>query len=77
MMFNSGFLYEMPALKEQAVSALRQVCEKSPAYPTASRLLTFLDLFESLPMESTPRNSLLREFLGGSTYGDYKKGKYK
>lgn len=70
VMFNSGFLYEMPALKEQAVSALRQVCEKSPAYPTASRLLTFLDLFESLPMESTPRNSLLREFLGGSTYGD-------
>lgn len=70
VMFNSGFLYEMPALKVQAVSALRQVCEKSPAYPTASRLLTFLDLFESLPMESTPRNSLLREFLGGSTYGD-------
>lgn len=68
VMFNSGLLYEIPALKAQAVEALRRVCEKSPAYPTASRLLNFLHLYEELPPESTPRNSLLREFLGGSTF---------
>lgn len=70
IMFNSGMLYELPALKSQAVEALNEVQETSPAYPTASRLLEFLNLFESLPFESTPLNSLLREFLGGSAF-DY------
>lgn len=70
IMFNSGMLYELAALKSQAVEALNEVQETSPAYPTASRLLEFLNLFESLPFESTPLNSLLREFLGGSAF-DY------
>lgn len=70
VMFNSGMLYELPALKNQAMDALREVKETSPAYPTASRLIEFLDLFESLPFEATPLNSLLREFLGGSAF-DY------
>ncbi|MBR8763736.1 Uridine kinase [Porphyromonas levii] len=70
IMFNSGMLYELAALKSQAVEALNEVQETSPAYPTASRLLEFLNLFESLPLESTPLNSLLREFLGGSAF-DY------
>lgn len=68
VMFNSGMLYELPALKSQAVDALNEVQETSPAYPTASRLLEFLELFEPLPFESTPLNSLLREFLGGSSF---------
>lgn len=68
VMINSAMLYELPALKEQAVDALRQVQETSPAYPTACRLMDFLEIFESLPMGATPLNSLLREFLGGSSY---------
>lgn len=68
VMFNSSILYELPALKSQAAQALREVKETSPAYPTASRLSEFLDLFESLPFEATPLNSLLREFLGGSAF---------
>lgn len=68
VMFNSSILYELPALKSQAVRALYEIKETSPAYPTASRLLEFLNLFESLPIEATPLNSLLREFLGGSAF---------
>ncbi|MDO5017020.1 MAG: nucleoside kinase [Porphyromonas sp.] len=68
VMFNSGLLYEVPMLKGQAIHALCQVPETSPAYPTASRLIEFLNLFEEIEAESTPRNSLLREFLGGSTF---------
>lgn len=70
VMFNSAMLYELPALKRQALRALGEVHETSPAYPTAYRLMEFLNLFDALPEELTPRNSLLREFLGGSSF-DY------
>ncbi len=68
VMFNSAMLYEIPALQAQAMKALREVHELSPAYPTASRLMNLLELFEPLPIEMTPGNSLLREFLGGSSF---------
>lgn len=68
VMFNSAMLYEIPVLKSQALSALAQVQEVSEAYPTACRLRRLLDFFEPLDLECTPGNSLLREFLGGSTF---------
>lgn len=67
-MFNSAMLYELSALRPQADRALMAVPEISPAYPTARRLLRLLSLFEPIELEQTPLTSLIREFLGGSTY---------
>lgn len=68
VMFNSAMFYEIPVLKSQAIRALTQVQEISDAYPTACRLRQLLDFFEPIELERTPGNSLLREFLGGSTF---------
>lgn len=67
-MFNSAMLYEISALRPQADRALLAVPEISPAYPTARRLLRLLSLFEPIELEQTPTTSLIREFLGGSTF---------
>ena len=67
-MFNSAMMYEFAALRPQAEVALAQVPEISPAYPTAERLLKLLRLFEPIELRHMPPTSLLREFLGGSSF---------
>lgn len=67
-MLNSAMIYELSALKSQATQALMGIQETSPAYPTAFRLLKMLDLFTPMEMNEIPSTSLLREFLGGSSY---------
>ena len=66
--FNSAMMYEFAALRPQAETALAGVPEISPAYPTAERLLGLLRLFEPIELRHMPPTSLLREFLGGSSF---------
>lgn len=67
-MFNSALIFELAVLKDHAEQALRKVPENSPAYSDARRLLRFLRYFVSLPSDQIPPTSLLREFLGGSSF---------
>lgn len=68
MMFNSAMLYEIAALKVQAEPLLLQVKESDPCYSEAHRLLKFLQFFEPITYRHMPPTSLLREFLGGSSF---------
>ncbi len=66
--FNSALIYELPELKTYAEPVLFCVPEDSPEYPEAKRLLKFLDFFLPAPCDTVPRNSVLREFIGGSCF---------
>lgn len=67
-MFNSALLYELAVLKDEALPLLQQVQENVPEYSEARRLHRFLSYFTSLGDEELPPTSLLREFLGGSSF---------
>ncbi len=67
-MFNSTLAYEIAALKVYAVPLLLQVDREDPGYLEARRLLKFLDFFIPIPSEGIPKNSLLREFIGGGCF---------
>ena len=67
-MFNSSLLFELAVMKEYAEPVLRQVPHNVPEYAEAYRLLKFLSYFKPIRAEQVPANSLLREFLGGSTF---------
>ena len=68
-MFNSALLYELSILKVYAEPLLFQVPEDTPEYLEAKRLLKFLDYFLGYPSEDVPKNSILREFIGGGCFG--------
>jgi uridine kinase len=68
VMFNSALAYETPVLKTYAHRFLLTVPRNTPAYTEAHRLLAFLEYFVSIFPEEVPQNSLLREFIGGSTF---------
>ncbi|WP_300727411.1 nucleoside kinase [uncultured Bacteroides sp.] len=67
-MFNSALLFELAVLKDYAEPILRKVPNSCPAYSEAHRLLRFLAYFVSVPDKEIPPTSLLREFLGGSSF---------
>lgn len=67
-MFNSALLFELAILKSHLPPILERVKENSPAYSEAYRLRKFLQYFESIPDNDLPPTSLLREFLGGSSF---------
>ena len=67
-MFNSALLFELAVLKAHLVTILGKVREDSLEYSEAYRLLKFLQYFESIPDNNLPPTSLLREFLGGSSF---------
>ena len=67
-MFNSAMIYELAAIKTQAVAALEQVPENCEEYAEAYRLRKFLSYFTAIPYDTLPSTSLLREFLGGSSF---------
>ncbi|MBQ4186505.1 MAG: nucleoside kinase [Firmicutes bacterium] len=68
VMFNSASLYELAVLKTFAEPLLFSIPMDAPEYPEAKRLLKFLDYFLGLSCEDVPRNSLVREFIGGSIF---------
>ena len=67
-MFNSALLYELAVLKLYAEPVLFQIGQDEPEYQEAKRLLKFLDYFVGIPSEDIPKNSILREFVGGSCF---------
>lgn len=67
-MFNSSLFFELAAMKDYAVPILKQVPSSAPEYAEANRLLRFLNYFSSLDEKDIPHTSLLREFLGGSSF---------
>ena len=67
-MFNSALLYELAVLKEHLEPILRQVPNNVPEYSEAHRLLHFLGHFNAIKDTELPPTSLLREFLGGSSF---------
>ncbi len=68
VMFNSALVYELASLKVYAEPLLFGIDRDAPEYVEAKRLLKFLDYFLPVPSEEIPNNSLLREFVGGSTF---------
>ena len=67
-MFNSALLFEFAALRSQALPLLEQVPENVPEYSEAYRLSKFLRYLKPISTRGLPPTSLLREFLGGSTF---------
>ncbi len=66
--FNSSLLFELGVMKSYAVPMLERVPHDVPEYTTAYRLLRFLSYFRPIPEAQVPSTSLLREFLGGSSF---------
>jgi len=72
VMFNSALVYELSALKPLAEPLLRQVPYRTPEFIEARRLIAFLEWFLPLDASLIPANSIVREFLGGSSLKDFK-----
>ena len=67
-MFNTAMLFELAVIKRQAEPLLEQVPENCEEYAEAYRLLKFLKYIKPIPEDQIPPTSLLREFLGGSSF---------
>ena len=67
-MFNSALLYELAVLKVYAEPILFGIDKDCEEYVEAKRLLKFLDYFVGIGSESIPKNSILREFVGGGCF---------
>ncbi len=67
-MFNTAMLFELAVIKSQAEPLLETVPENAPEYSEAYRLLKFLKYIKAIPNRQVPPTSLLREFLGGSSF---------
>ena len=67
-MFNTAMLFELAVIKSQAEPLLEQVPENCPEHAEAYRLLKFLRYFKPIPDTQIPPTSLIREFLGGSSF---------
>ncbi len=68
VMFNTAMLFELAVIKQQAEPLLDLVPENCPEYAEAYRLRTFLAYIQPIPNRALPPTSLLREFLGGSSF---------
>ena len=68
VMFNSAMIYELAAIRRHAELILMQVPRTAPEYSEAYRLLKFLSYFNYITDRELPPTSLLREFLGGSSF---------
>lgn len=68
VMFNSALLFELAVLKRHAEPILEEVPKYCEEYTEAHRLLKFLDYFTPIPEREIPPTSLLREFVGGSSF---------
>lgn len=66
--FNSSLIFELGVMKDYLLPLLTEIPQEDPHYSEARRLADFLNYFLSIPDDQVPRNSLLREFLGGSSF---------
>ena len=67
-MFNSAQIYELAVIKQYAEPLLFSIGKNEPEYYEAKRLLKFLDYFVSVDNSFLPKNSICREFVGGSCF---------
>jgi uridine kinase len=72
IMFNSALVYELAVLKPLAEPLLLQIKPRTPAYVEAKRLLAMLEWFEPLAPDLVPDDSILREFVGGGIFRDFR-----
>lgn len=68
IMFNSALLYELAVLKPYILPLLEEISEDHEFFPEVNRLKNFLKYFLTLESKYVPNNSILREFIGGSTF---------
>lgn len=68
VMFNSALVYELAVLRDLALPLLERIARNDETYPEAQRLLTFLTLFRPVAADEVPPTSILREFIGGSSF---------
>lgn len=68
VMFNSALIYELAVLKQYVEPSLFGIEKECPEYMEAKRLLKFLDYFVGISSDEIPKNSILREFVGGSCF---------
>lgn len=68
VMFNSSLFYEISVLRRFAEPILREVPDTVPEYGEAKRMLKFLDNFIPIAPDEVPPTSILREFIGGSSF---------
>jgi uridine kinase len=66
--FNSSLIFELGVMRDYAIPILKKVPRDTPHYAEADRLIRFLEYFEPIPADQIPFTSLLREFLGGSSF---------
>lgn len=67
-MFNSALIYELAVLKQFAEPLLFSIKKEETEYQEAQRLLKFLEYFLGVSTEQLPKNSIVREFVGGSCF---------
>lgn len=67
-MFNTAMIYELGVIRNQALPLLQQIPENSDQYSEAHRLMNFLNYIQPISEDELPYTSLLREFVGGSTF---------
>lgn len=67
-MFNSSLLFELAVIRDYAMAILDRVTSDCPEYATAYRLKKFLGYFKQIDASAVPPTSLLREFVGGSSF---------
>ncbi|MEF9933614.1 MAG: nucleoside kinase, partial [Cetobacterium sp.] len=70
IVINTALVYELGVLKTYAEPLLFSVEEDDPVYPEAIRLINFLRNFLPIPSDEVPKDSILREFIGGSGFKD-------
>lgn len=70
-MFNSSLIYEFSVLKKHALPLLEEITNEEPEYAEAKRLVKFLKYFKEIDEQYIPKNSLLREFIGGSIFEEW------
>ncbi|MDP2338226.1 MAG: nucleoside kinase [Bacteroidota bacterium] len=68
VMFNSAMVYELSVLKKYADLLLQSVTESQPEFSESNRLLKFLSYFKAIDDHEIPPTSVIREFLGGSSF---------
>jgi len=68
VMFNSSLVYELAVLKDPALPLLEMITADDASYTEAQRLLMFLMLFQPVATDEVPPTSILREFIGGSSF---------
>ena len=71
VMLNSSLFYEISVLRPYAEKILREVPDTVPEYDEARRMLKFLKNFTPIPPDEIPPTSIIREFIGGSTYDNH------